>query len=252
VQIDGSHLIPYMHFSVCLSKSRRFPRFVVWNIDGKRLKKLKHSNNFRIDKRVLAKFQVGNEVYRGNKLDRGHIARRADLGWGSVEEAKLAEGDSFFYTNISPHHERYNQSRRAGLWGRLEDAIYEDVDVEDLRVSVAGGPILLDDDLEYRGIKIPRDFWKVIAFKDNEDGKFKVKAYILSQSNLLDDLEALELDPFRLYEVSLNELENRTSLNFSAVKSHSAFSGPTLAELESIPGARRGVREIFDRERLLA
>jgi endonuclease G len=191
-------------------------------------------------------------VYEGNKLDRGHIARRADLGWGTVEEAKLAEKDSFFYTNITPQHERYNQSKRAGLWGRLEDAIYEDVDVENLRISVAGGPVLHDDDLDYRGIKIPREFWKVIAFKDTEDSKFKAKAYILSQNNLLNDLEVLELDPFKLFEVSLDELENRTDLNFSALKPHSAFSEPTRIEMETIPGARRGVREIFERERLLA
>jgi endonuclease G, mitochondrial len=252
VQLDGDHLIHYVHFSVCLSKSRRFPRFVVWNIDGNTLRKLKRSNNFRVDKRVLAKFQTGNEVYEGNKLDRGHIARRADLGWGTVEEAKLAEKDSFFYTNITPQHERYNQSKRAGLWGRLEDAIYEDVDVENLRISVAGGPVLHDDDLDYRGIKIPREFWKVIAFKDTEDSKFKAKAYILSQNNLLNDLEVLELDPFKLFEVSLDELENRTDLNFSALKPHSAFSEPTRIEMETIPGARRGVREIFERERLLA
>ena len=251
LRINDSHLIPYMHFSVCLSKSRRFPRFVAWNIDGKNLRKLKRSNNFRIDTRIQAKFQAGNEIYEGNKLDRGHVARRADLGWGSLEEAKLAESDSFFYTNITPQHERYNQSKRAGLWGRLEDAIYEDVEVENLRISLAGGPILQDDDLEYRAIQIPREFWKVISFKDAADGKFKVKAYILSQNNLLDDIEVLELDPFKLYEVSLDELENRTDLDFSALKPHSAFKEPTRAEMAGVPGARRGVREIFEREQLV-
>jgi endonuclease G len=251
VLLDGDHIVRYVHFSSCLSKSRRFPRFVAWNVDGKSLKKLRRSNNFKIDRRISAKFQAGNDIYQNNKLDRGHVARRADLGWGSLEEAKHAEADSFFYTNITPQHERYNQSKRAGLWGRLEDAVYEDVDVEDLRISVAGGPILQDDDPEYRGIKIPREFWKLIAFKDTEDNKFKVKSYILSQNDLLDDLEVLELDPFRLFEVSVDELEDRTDLLFPALKKFSAFSEPTRAEMENVPGARPGVREIFERERLL-
>ena len=109
---------------------------------------MKRSNNFQIDGRPLAKFQAGDEIYKDNKLDRGHIARRADLGWGPLEEAKRAESNSFFFTNIAPHHQRYNQSRRAGLWGQLEDAIYEDVDVENLRISVMGGPIFSEDDPE--------------------------------------------------------------------------------------------------------
>ena len=58
----------------------------------------------------------------------------------------------------------FNQSAKDGVWGRLEDAVFADVDVEDLKVSVFGGPVFADDDRVYRGVQLPREYWKVIAF----------------------------------------------------------------------------------------
>jgi len=247
VVVHQSHLIPYTHFSVCVSKSRRFANFVAWNIDGDRLKKIDRKGlKFRIDPRVPEKYQVGDDVYVNNKLDRGHVARRADLVWGSKAEAQRGNYDSFYFTNITPQHERYNQSERHGLWGELENAIYEDVEVERSRLSLAGGPIFDDDDPEYRGIQIPRSFWKVIAYIDGEDGALKAKAYVLTQNNLLDDLEAFELDPFRMYQVSLTELQKMTGLSFDSLKGADTFEhvGP-----EAVGG--REVREVRSREELI-
>ena len=38
--LDGRREIPYCHFSVWLSKSRKFPRVVAWNIDGGKIRKI--------------------------------------------------------------------------------------------------------------------------------------------------------------------------------------------------------------------
>jgi endonuclease G len=248
-KLDGSPLVPYMHFSVCQSKARRLPRFVAWNIDGKRLKKISRNGiGFKLDPRINAKFQVGNELYKNNKLDRGHVARRADLCWGPLAEAKKANVDSFFYTNITPQHEAFNQSSKAGLWGELENAIFEDVDVEDLKISVMGGPIFRDDDTEFRGVPLPREFWKLIAFQDSADGEFKVRAYVLTQRDLLTDLEALELDPFRLFQVSLGDLRVETKLNFQALAAfdtHGAGAGPEAVGGVSPPREVASAAELF-------
>lgn len=37
---EGSNVIPYTHFSLSLSKSRRLARWVAWNIDGSTIKRL--------------------------------------------------------------------------------------------------------------------------------------------------------------------------------------------------------------------
>ena len=102
--------------------------------------------------------------------------------WGELDEARRANADSFFFTNITPQLDDFNQSSRHGLWGELEDAIFADVEVDDLRLSVFGGPIFKDGDLLYRGVLVPRSFWKVIAYV--ERGTLKAKAFVLTQDDL--------------------------------------------------------------------
>lgn len=211
VRLEGSEIIPYTHFSLSLSRSRRFARWVAWNIDGTSLKKASRNGvNFVKDPRIPAEFQNGDELYRDNRLDRGHLARRADLLWGALPEARRANRDSFFFTNITPQMDDFNQSSRNGVWGRLEDAVFTDVDVEDLRVSVFGGPVFQDDDRTYRGTPLPREYWKIIAFI--EHGQLKSRAFLLAQN--LNPFEALELDEFRVFQVAVSEIEERTQLRF--------------------------------------
>lgn len=125
---EGTEIIPYTHFSLSLSKARRFARWVAWNIDGTSIKLLSRTNlTFTKDPRLASDSQIGNELYKDNRLDRGHIARRADLTWGTLPEAQQANQDSFYYTNITPQMDDFNQSKQNGIWGRLENALYQDV-----------------------------------------------------------------------------------------------------------------------------
>jgi endonuclease G len=212
VQLEGSEIIPYTHFSLALSKYRGFARWVAWNIDGDTLKKVSRKGiEFVKDPRIPAEFQTGDELYSGNRLDRGHLARRADLLWGPLSEAKRANRDSFFFTNITPQMDDFNQSSKNGVWGRIEDAVFADVDVEDLKVSVFGGPVFQDDDRVYRGTPLPREYWKILAF--TEQGQLKSRAFLLTQN--LNQPEALELDEFRVFQVSVAEIEARTHLHFA-------------------------------------
>ncbi|HSF51765.1 MAG TPA: DNA/RNA non-specific endonuclease [Nitrososphaeraceae archaeon] len=210
--LNGSEVIDYTHFSLTLNKVRKFPFWVGWNIDGGNIKRLSRRGiRFVLDRRIPKEFQAGEELYAGNRLDRGHIARRADLIWGGILEAKKANKDSFFFTNIAPQMDDFNQAARGGLWGRLEDAVFEDTDVENLRVCVFGGPVFHADDREYREMKLPREFWKVIVFVDGQ--KLKAKGFLLTQN--LDELEVLELDPFKVYQIALTEIEDRCGIKFA-------------------------------------
>jgi endonuclease G len=229
--VDGTERIDYTHFSLAMSKSRKFALWVAWNIDGGSLKKLDRSGiPFLKDPRVPAEFQAGDELYRNNRLDRGHIARRADLIWGSDAVAGRANTDSFFFTNITPQMDDFNQSAKAGLWGRLEDALFADVEVDDLRVSVSGGPVFNADDRVFRNVALPREFWKVITFA--EAGVLKTKAFLLTQN--LNQLEALDLDEFRVFQVTIAELEQRTGLRFAPVL-HDAAAPEVLEVAEREP-----------------
>src|SRR4051812_33460178 len=86
VEIDGSPVIRYTRFSLGLSRSRKLARWVAWNIDGATLPAPDAADtperagiSFKLDLRVDPDLQTPNSMYDHNRLDRGHIARRADL-----------------------------------------------------------------------------------------------------------------------------------------------------------------------------
>lgn len=241
VNFGKAQTIPYTHFSVCLSAQRRLARFVAWNTDGARKVQLGR-HDYQLDDRIAKKHQLDDTLYVGNKLDRGHIARRADLAWGEIEEARRANQESFFFTNIAPQHESYNQSGRGGIWGQLEDLILEEAGAQGIRISVLAGPLFADDDPSYRNALIPRSFWKLIAYRGADD-VLRAACFILSQSNLLHDIESIDFDPFRLFQVSIPELAEQTGLGFDTYKDADITRHPerlSQASAESLTGVKVG------------
>lgn len=240
VLLDGRTTIDYTHFSLAVCAVRRFAFWVAWNIDGGGLRKLARAGiPFAKDPRLPADAQHGDELYRGNRLDRGHLARRADLLWGPVAEAERANRDSFFFTNITPQLDAFNQAARDGLWGRLEDALYEDVAVDELKVSVVAGPVLGADDRVYRGVAVPREFWKVIAFAVG--GELRAAAFVLTQN--LDRLETLDLDEFAVYQVPVADVGERTGLRFPEALTD-ADTAPSRPQADGPPPPLTGPRDI--------
>ncbi len=224
-----------------MSASRRFCRWVAWNIDGATIRRLPRSGlAFTRDPEYPAAHQVDDRVYAGNPLDRGHVARRADLLWGSQDEARRANVDSFLFTNITPQLDKFNQS---GLWGQLEDAIFDDVEIDGLRVSLFGGPILKETDFPYRSILVPRSFWKLVAFV--EAGVLRAKAYVLTQDDLESRLEALGLEPFKLFQTAIPALADMTGLDFGSLA-----GADTMPEAPEALGAA-GVRRIDTRDEIV-
>lgn len=219
VDVNGSPTLDYEHFSLAMSASRRMARWVAWNIDGAALvdegKLTREGLRFRRDRRLRADQQILDDLYRNNLLDRGHIARRADLLWGPIEEASRANADSFYFTNITPQMEAFNEATRGGLWGRLEDALLDQVALTKDRISMFGGPILSADDRPYRSILVPDEFWKLFVYR--LDGQSRAKAFVLTQS--LTGLErAIELPEWAPYEIAVDELSRRTALAFPSVR----------------------------------
>ncbi len=210
--VPGGTVLPYTHFSLAMSRSRRLARWVAWNIDGLSLHTDIHRDgmHFRADRRIPAEAQTLNATYTANRLDRSHLARRADLLWGSAPEAEQANRDSFYFTNITPQMDNFNQSRRVGVWGRLENALLKVVDHK--RASVLAGPVLAADDPPYRGGRVPREFWKLLAYV--LDDRPRVRIFLVTQSLVLGVLPD-QLAEFETYEITLDELTARTHFTFS-------------------------------------
>ena len=94
--------LKYEHFSVKISKSRRLALYVACNIDGRQSQKIKRGKDrWSLDPRMAQEYQIGEDLYAGNELDRGHLVRREDPIWGQKHEAAIA------IRRIRDHAERH-------------------------------------------------------------------------------------------------------------------------------------------------
>ena len=223
----GGHELKYHHYSVIMNKARRLAYVSAVNIkSGARFHhKREGGDKWYFDPRVGEEFQAGNEFYADNPMDRGHLTRRADAAWGETEEeARIANDDTFHWTNCAPQHEVYNQSTRAEqrgllLWGTLENHIAAQVEGGIGKLSVFNGPIFRDrgsaKDRPHRGLPVPKEFWKVIAYR-RDDRKPAAVAFILSQQSLIRNLpeEEFEVGPYKPFQVKIRDIEHKTKLDF--------------------------------------
>ena len=181
----GEYELPYHHFSIVMNRIRRFAFFTAVNIDGKQYQPLdREKDRWVLDSRLDESEQVGESLYKNNDLDRGHLVRRLDPCWGVTELQRVAAtSDTFHFTNCSPQHAKFNQNQ--GTWAGLENYILSNVSDERMRVTVFTGPVFSKTDPVYRGIKLPKQFWKVVAFI-KPDGLLGTSAYLLSQKSLIE------------------------------------------------------------------
>ena len=169
--------LPSTHFTVLLDPARRLAAATAVNIDGAQLVDLERGDDWHLDPRVPADEQAGPELYARNDLDRGHLVRRRDPVWGDLVAARRANLDTFAYPNAAPQASAFNQGEL--LWVGLEDHVLEYARTYGHRLSVFTGPVLADDDPVYRGVGIPRMFWKVAAWAR---ARPRATAFVLDQT----------------------------------------------------------------------
>jgi endonuclease G len=224
--------LDYPHFTVLIDPRRRLAAVTAVNIDGSALHDLPRTGEWRLDPRIEAEEQTGPEVYARNDLDRGHLVRRRDPGWGEVDDARRATEATFFYTNAAPQASSFNQSKE--LWLGLEDHVLEYADATDQRLSVFTAPVLAPDDPEYRGIGIPRRFFKVAVWASGgEQPRLEAAGFVLDQSELIDIREGAlaipRLGGFRTFQVPIGDIETLSGIDLDPL---------TEADVLAAPGAR--------------
>jgi endonuclease G len=238
-------VLRYTHFSLVLSKSRRLPIYTAVNIDGEQLRNIPRKGDaWYFDPRVDKDFQAGNDIYARNDLDRGHMVRRLDPVWGSTSEAKRANDDTFHFANACPQHKDLNQR----TWNDLEDYILGNSGAHELKVCLFTGPVLEDDDPEYRGIRLPRQFWKVAVLVNDATGKLSTTAYMLSQASMIKDITEFVFGQYRTYQVPVARVEKLTGLRFGKVADFDPLKGQPFDEALAVgaPSSRviEGPRDI--------
>ncbi len=221
----------YPRFTVLLDPARRFAVSTAVDIDGAALKDPPRRGEWQLDDRVPADEQAGPAVYASNDLDRGHLVRRRDPGWGTDAQAREATAATFFYPNAAPQAAGFNQSKE--LWVGLEDHVLAYADATDQRVSVFTAPVLEPDDPPYRGIRIPRRFWKIAAWNAADPGGEPVLAaagFVLDQSDLIAAASVAPLPGFRTFQVPVRDIAELAGVEL----------GPLVAAdvLVAVAGAR--------------
>ncbi len=224
---EPRYVLPYHHFSVVMHRERRLAMFTAVNIDGRTSRSLRReTDHWSLDPRVAVTEQIGEEIYRANPLDRGHLVRRLDPAWGATEPiAQQGNDDTFHFTNCSPQHKDFNQNKTT--WAGLEDYVLNNADNFDLKVSVVTGPVLATGDDPYRGVQLPRQFWKVVAMV-RSDGTLSATAYLLSQEELIHGLEAaaeFSYGAYRTYQVPVRRIAELTDLSFGALEAADPLAG---------------------------
>jgi endonuclease G, mitochondrial len=237
-------LLPYLHYSVLFRPDRRFAAMTALDLDGRRLKSLDRADHWQLDPRLAAELQAGPPVYAHNDLDRGHLVMRASSMWGDTEEeVRRAEADTFYFTNAAPQAATFNQGRE--MWLGLEEYLQEHAATFDRKLSVFAGPVLDPDDPPYRGIQIPLRFWKVVAFV--QDGALAATGYILDQTPLVDDLDAVlaaaaaegavpPLGEFRTFQVPIADIAVLAGLDLDQLVLVDRLGAPVTGETPPPPG----------------
>lgn len=226
--------LDYPRFSVLLDEERRFAAVTAVVIDGATLRDQPRTGEWRLDERVSDDAQAGPEVYSRNDLDRGHLVRRRDPGWGSASEARDATEATFFYTNAAPQAAGFNQSKE--LWLGLEDHVLAYAETTDQRIAVFTAPVLDEADPPYRGIRVPLRFWKIAAWREGD--ALAAAGFVLDQTALVDTRQGLtvpRLGAFRTFQVPVADIAAEAGVDV----------GP-LAVADTF--VRRGLRPVVARE----
>lgn len=220
--------LAYARFTVLLDPGRRLASVTGVNIDGASLRDLPRNGDWRLDPRADAGEQTGPDVYARNDLDRGHLVRRRDPGWGEAEDARDAMEATFFYPNAAPQAAGFNQSKE--LWLGLEDHVLAYAETTDQRVSVFTAPVLAGDDPPYRGIRIPLRFWKIAAWQSAAG--LRAAGFLLDQTELVDTRDGLLAHPplgaFRTFQAPIADIADAAGIEVGILRDADVLNDPAV------------------------
>jgi DNA/RNA endonuclease G (NUC1)/pimeloyl-ACP methyl ester carboxylesterase len=246
--------LKYEHFSIVVNKTRKLPFVTAVNVDGRRSVKVDrksgrvvHGANgderaeatetWYVDPRLAPADQTDQPLYDRQSprvFDRGHQVRREDPNWGDDGPAERANADTFHFTNCCPQEYRFNEQQR--YWAGIEDYVLNNARAEGARVCVFTGPVFAATDPTYRGLRVPVQFFKVVARV--EGGQLKATAFLASQAELLSALpERLggaegfdDVGRVREYLTSVAEIEEMTGLDFGLLRDRDTFRPESLGD----------------------
>jgi endonuclease G len=221
--------LAYYHYSVYMNSARRTAWFSAANVDGKQRPGIgaREGDRWYADTRIVASAQLTQAAFE-HGIDRGHLTRRDDTAWGStVDEAVLANNDTFHFTNCSLQVSGFNRGK--DRWQGLEQFLLEQHAKKDKRrMIVITGPVFADDDPPYQNdkmkytVQFPLKFWKVCVLV-REYGSPSATGFLLGQpdAKTLPGVEAFDVGASQM---TIADLQDLTKLDFGDLKNYDHFA----------------------------
>jgi len=110
-------LLPYTHFSVLMRPDKRLAAVTALMMDGKKLIDLARAGiPWRLDPRIPADQQTGEQVYARNDIDRGHLVRRASADGETPRQRQPRRTRTRSTTQTRPRKRRSSTRAPSSGW----------------------------------------------------------------------------------------------------------------------------------------
>ena len=202
------------NYKICYRETYEQPEWAAYLLTKEMLtKNSQRTNDFRPDPKI----STGSATladYRGSGYSRGHLAPAADFAYDSQ-----AISETFYMSNMSPQTTDFN----GGIWQELESQVRYWAK-RFSRVYVISGPVLEKKASEYKSIgankvSVPEYYYKAIlapVYKNASDRSSPEDSKSVMVIGFIMPNELRE-DSIWNYAVSIDEIENRTGLDFFSI-----------------------------------
>lgn len=189
-------IIEHQYYSLKYSETHEQAIWVAYQLtSSETVPVVKRGNYFRTDPLVSTISSDKDDYYKSG-YDRGHLAPAGDMAFD-----KIAQDESFYYSNVSPQLPGFNR----GIWRGLEFRVRKWA-VEFDSIYVVTGPILKKDlpQIGENNVSIPEYYFKAILV--NNDAKKSAIGFIMP------NMEGLE-NKYSNFTVCIDSIEKVTGLD---------------------------------------
>jgi endonuclease G len=210
-----NYLMVKKQFAMSYHRFHGIANWVAWHLDSMWLGDVRRSNDFRADSTLPEPwYRVHHNSYRRSGYDRGHMCPSGDR-----TNMQRDNSMTFLMTNMVPQAPNNNQ----GPWAALE--IYcRDLVKQGKELYIYSGGYGSKGFLDSGRVNIPERTWKVIIVLDAGENDLKriadsTRTIAVDMPN--DNALIGKYDDWKLYRVSIDEVEQKTGFDFLSVLSDS-------------------------------
>lgn len=205
VEHNGKDMVNY---SVEYDTSKNHSRWVAFRFDAITCQKVvKRTNEWACDPNLPYNncYDGTFPQFKNRRMDRGHLVASEDRVY-----SKIANMQTFYYSNISPQLNDFNTK----IWVNLEKRVQSwgrDRNLCDTLYVVKGGtiekPMGIISPRSKPNMEVPIPSHYFMALLQVKDGKYQATAFLLPHENLPEE----NLKP---YQMTVRELEKKTGFDF--------------------------------------